>query len=236
MLNKEKRSTLLSFLLGDGCLYGHRNKVKQGNKIYSGELIISHTYKQKDLLEWKKNIIENIIGKKLNMRKIQQNNNVWDIQTTQYEIRFSSKKFRSWRKFCYPNNRKDLSRVLRFILDKDFALAVWLMDDGNCQATSATFHEKFTAIRLHTCDQFYETHVKLVEWFKNNYNVEPKIKIQYKKKTNRYYYYLVFNVVSSLIIWEKVRHVILTIPSMKYKFRTLENRYQLGVLQPQMRD
>ncbi len=74
MLNKLKRGILLSFLLGDGCLYGKRNKVKNNNRIYYGELIISHTYKQKDLLEWKQKIIEDIVGKSLKLRKITQNN------------------------------------------------------------------------------------------------------------------------------------------------------------------
>lgn len=226
MLNRDKRSKLLSLILGDGCISENKLKTKNGTKIIGGAIIINHTYKQKDLLDWKQSLIEDILDRKLNQRKITQNNKTWDIQTIQYEIKAFSKKFRAWRKFCYPNGKKDLSKVLKFINDPVFATAIWLMDDGNCQATSAKHFELFTAIRLHTCDQTYDTHLKLVKWFEDNFNVQPKIKIQHKKKTNRNYFYLVFNVTDSLIIWEKVRDIILPITSMKYKFRTLEARYQ----------
>jgi LAGLIDADG DNA endonuclease family len=236
MLNKEKRSTLLSFLLGDGHLASKRNKInKHGSRIYYGEFSINHSDKQKDYLEWKRDIFSKVMGKPINIRKIHQDNKVWDFKSIQHSFTIASKKFRAWRKFCYPNNKKDSSRILKFILDKNFALAVWLMDDGNCQATSAKFYEKFTAIRLHTCSENYEGHVKIAEWFKINYGVEAKIRIQHKKKLNKQYYYLVFNVHDSLVLWPHVRDLILSIPSMKYKFRTLEHRYQLGVSQPQMR-
>lgn len=223
MLNKDKRSLLLSMILGDGCLHYIRNH----GRLYGG-ITIDHGIEQADYVAWKANILSSIFERDVKVRPGHKGKSV--------QVSVCAKRLRSWRKFCYPNGKKDLTKVLRFITHPEFAVALWLMDDGYVEPSFsklASGEKKLygARFRIFTCHETLDNHDKLVEWFKLHFNVVPSIKYQKDNRNNRSYPFLKFNQADSLVIWEKLREVILQIKSMRHKFRHIETTYNNRFLQ-----
>jgi hypothetical protein len=219
MTNKEKRSILLSMVLGDGCLHNTSNN-------NSGSLTVNHGINQSDYVTWKAKIIENVTNRQISLRNGHKGKSI------QFSVTF--KKFKAWRKFCYPNGKKSIERILPFIKHPEFALAIWLMDDGYVEPSFSKLAtgEKVNygaRFRIFTCDQPIKDQEYIIEWFKKHLNVIPTIK--YQNKNGTLYPFLKFSQNDSLFIWEKIRDVVLNIKSMQYKFRHIENIYQKKLLQ-----
>ena len=219
MINKDKRSLLLSMVLGDGCLHNTSNNS-------SGSLTVNHGIEQSDYITWKSQIVSNITNREINIRTGHKGKSV------QFSVCF--KKFKAWRKFCYPNGKKSIERILPFINHPEFAIAIWLMDDGYVESSISTLTDGSKVnygarFRIFTCDQPIKTQEHIIEWFQKNLNVTPVIK--YQKKDNNNYPFLKFSQNDSLIIWEKIRKVVLQIKSMQKKFRYIEEIYQKKLLQ-----
>lgn len=111
--NKKVRDLVLFMTLGDGTLNRQ-----------SGYLAIRHCDTQKDYIEWKRNLIKSNI--KTTEPYFVSNNGygAWEIRTKSYKF------IKTYRKFMYPNNVKNIAN--RRILDKlnPLGLAIWYMDDG----------------------------------------------------------------------------------------------------------
>lgn len=223
MTNKDKRSLILSTILGDGCLH----YIKQNGKLYGG-ITIDHGIEQADYVAWKAKILSGILEREVKVRTGHKGKSV--------QISFCMKRMRSWRKFCYPSGKKDLSKILPFIKHPEFALALWLMDDGYVEpsfsklsdGTKKNYGARF---RIFTNSETLATHEFMVKWFQDNFDVTPKILNHFNKKTNKYYPLLKFTQADSLKIWEIIRIDILKIKSMNYKFRHIEEIYQRKLLQ-----
>jgi len=212
LMNKDKRSLCLLLLLGDGCLHLTSNKA-------SAAITIGHGIVQADYQAWKAKLLTEIFGREVRCRNSHKGKAV--------QLSVSDVRMRSWKKFTYPNNKKDLARILPFIRHPEMALAVWLMDDGYVEASvvKADKTECYGArLRLFTCDQTLETQAKIIDWFKTNFDVN--LRICYSKKGNKQYPYLKINNSDSLKIWEKIRSFVLEFKSMQHKFRYLELMYQ----------
>lgn len=108
MQNKDKRSILFCFLLGDGRLSTQ------------GKLTIAHNVKDNDYVAWKTNILSKIAEKEINIRR-------FDDHLT---FSFNWNRLHAWRKFCYKDGRKCLDRILKYIEHPWMAIAIWLADDG----------------------------------------------------------------------------------------------------------
>lgn len=201
MQNKEQRSFILSMVLGDGCLHNTSNNV-------SGSLTIDHGIAQADYIEWKAQFLSKITARNIKTRKGHKGKSI--------QISVCMKKFKAWRKFCYPNGKKVLTRILPFITNPEFALAIWLMDDGYVEVNGSNKGAKF---RIFTCSEPIKDHEYFIEWFRDKLKVTPKI--AYQKE----YPYLKFNQEDTLILWEKIRDFVLQFNSMKYKFRNVESTY-----------
>jgi LAGLIDADG DNA endonuclease family protein len=210
MFNKDKRSLLLSLVLGDGCLHYIRNA---GN-LYGG-LTIDHGMDQADYQSWKASLLSTIMDKPVKMRQGHKGKSV--------QVSICMKRLRAWRKFCYPNGKKDISKILRFINHPEFALAVWLMDDGYVEPNGDGLKSR---LRIFTCDQTLETQTKIIEWFKVNFNVEPTVAYQKSAKQSKSYPFLKLNHTDSLKLWAIIRGWVLEFKSMQYKFRNMEKAYQ----------
>lgn len=219
MFNKDKRSLLMSFILGDGCLHITSNGL-------SGSITVDHGIGQADYVSWKAKMISTITGRDVKMRQGHNGNSV------QFSVTF--KRFKAWRKFTYPNGKKALTRILPFIHHPEFALAIWLMDDGYVEPsiTKLTTGEKKNygaRFRIFTNDQPIKDHDYFVKWFQDNLNVTPMIKQH--RKGDKVYPLLKFTQADSLKIWEKIREHVLQFKSMQYKFRYIEEIYQFKILQ-----
>lgn len=221
MFNKDKRSLLLSLILGDGCLSfpTHSNK-------NSGTLTVDHGIAQADYVSWKASLVSTITGRNVRIRQGHKGNSI------QFAVTF--KKFASWRKWCYPNGKKALTRILPFLQHPEFAVAVWLMDDGYVEPSISklTTGEKKNygaRFRIFTNDQPIEDHQYFIKWFQDNLGVTPMIK--HHRKGDKVYPLLKFTQADSLIIWEKIRERVLKFKSMQYKFRYIEQIYQFKLSQ-----
>jgi hypothetical protein len=58
MLNKDKRSFVLSLILGDGCLH----YIRSNGRLYGG-ITINHGNQQADYNAWKAKLLSNIFNK-----------------------------------------------------------------------------------------------------------------------------------------------------------------------------
>lgn len=218
MLNKDKRSIILMMLLGDGNLHTDKN----GYARFS----VDHGLSQSDYIAWKAKLTEQACDRSINLRTGHKGNSI------QFQV--SMKRFRAWYKFTYPNRKKDLAKIIKFIRQPELALAIWLMDDGYVEPSQdKRYPDKLygAILRIFTCDQSMETQQVLIQWFKDIFDVTPRI--LYTKKKDVKYPFLKFNQVDSLKLWKIIREFILQFKSMQYKFRHIEQIYQSRCLQPQ---
>lgn len=218
MKNKDKRSLIFSCVLGDGCIHYTSGRNKLGQPI-SGAITIDHGIAQADYQAWKAQLLSSIFERDVKVRTGHKGKSV--------QVAVASKRFKAWRKFCYPNGKKDIPRILNYIYHPEMALAIWLMDDGYVEPSlDKRYPDKCygAVFRIFTCDQNEDQQNKIIEWFQKTFNVTPKVALA--KKKNKYYPFLKFNTVDSLKLWKIIREFVLKIPSMKHKFRYMEIRYQ----------
>jgi len=207
MLNKDKRSLMLCLVIGDGCLHYIRNN----GKVYGG-ITIQHGLEQSDYISWKAQMLSALTGKNVKVRTAQKG--------TAVQCSLCWKRLRAWRKFCYPNGKKDRARIFRFIRHPEMALAIWLADDG--------YNETSAQLRLFSCGS--KDQAPIVEWLKQ-FNVAPRVKTQHVKWIGKDYEYVKFTVEDSLKLWALCRDFLLQFRSMRHKFRYIEHKYQQRVLQ-----
>jgi hypothetical protein len=221
MLRKDKRSMLLSLVIGDGCLHYH----KRGPKTYGG-ITIAHSTHQADYIAWKAQLIGNILGREIRLRKTSNSKGFGNEGAELIQIAASWKRFKAWRKFVYPKGKKDKSKILKFIVNPEFLIAVWLMDDGYVEGKIDRKYGKcYNAnLRLFISDQNPDQCSKIQDWIKNKFGFITVLKMQ--KTRNKEYPFLKINSADSLILWDKIREFVLQFKSMHHKFRFLEMRYQ----------
>jgi hypothetical protein len=210
MERKELRSYILSFVLGDGCLHYTSNKV-------SGSLTINHGVKQADYQSWKAAIISQFVGRDIKVRSGHKGKSV--------QISVAFKRFKAWRKWLYPNGKKDITRILKHLYNPTFAATVWLMDDGYVESSfsklaSGDNHLYGAAFRIFTCAVPEENQQIIIDWFTENLEVTPWVRFQTRKGVK--YPFLKFSVKDSLKLWEQIREFVLGFKSMQYKFRHME--------------
>lgn len=214
MMNRDKRSLLLALVLGDGCLHYTSNKI-------SGAITIDHGIEQADYQAWKAKLLSDIFEKNVKVRTGHNGKSV--------QVSVALKRLKAWRKFTYPNGKKSIPKILKFIRHPEFALMVWLMDDGYVEPSINNGKLGAAAFRIFTCDQNEAEQAEIMKWLKDNFDIESKIR--YSKKKDKYYPFIKINTSDSLKIWEKIREVVLQFKSMQYKFRHIETYYQYKISQ-----
>ncbi len=222
MQRKDKRSLLLSLILGDGCLH----YIKWKHRIYGG-LTIDHGIDQADYQAWKAKLVSSILERDVKVRTGHKGKSV--------QISASWKRFKAWRKFTYPNNKKSIPKILKFIIHPELAIAVLLMDDGYVEPSISTLSDGTkknysAAFRIFLCDQSEEELLFIQKWLTDNFDIESKIRYQKSKKQNKSYPFIKINSKDSLKLWKNIREFILQFKSMRYKFRYIEEIYQLRSL------
>ncbi len=119
-LTKFQKSVILGSVLGDGYIRkfpGRKNAL----------LEINHSYTQKEYVDWKYSILQNVVLSGPKMRKTNGKRIAYRFYTKQLpELTSLIKSF-------YPNGKKVIPKHLK--LDP-ISLSVWFMDDGSCCSDS----------------------------------------------------------------------------------------------------
>ena len=224
MTNKEKRSKVFSMLLGDGCIGVYKT---DGYK--TGRLVIDHGLSQSDLQKWKAQQLSEIFNQPVKTG--------YGHKGKSMQLCVRNKKFKAWRKFTYPNGRKSLPLVLKYITDPIFAMAVWLMDDGYCEPSFSKLADGSkknygARFRIFTATQTDEEMLQIKEWIDREFNVNCSIKKHYDSRQKKYYPLIKLGAPDTLKVWKLIRDLVLQFESMKYKFRYVEQIYQFKITQP----
>lgn len=205
---------VLSLVIGDGCLH----YIKNNGRLYGG-LTIDHGKKQADYQKWKAELLDSVFDRKVNVRQSKKRNSI--------QVSVCHKRLKAWRKFCYPGGKKDITKILKFINNPVFTVAVWLMDDGYVESSiSKLANGNGARFRIFNCKTPLENQQILIDWFIAELNITPKIKIQKNNKNGKSYPFLKFTQSDSLLLWEQIRPFVLQFKSMRYKFRYIEQVYQ----------
>lgn len=202
-MNLNKRSLLLGMLLGDGCLKTKTHTQKNGNKSIYYEYVIAHSAKQKEYLEYKRDIFHSIMGGKFPKLNYEQRTN---------SFRFSRchKIFRLFHRTLYSNNNKKYftEKVFRYLTPH--SLAIWYMDDGGL--SKSIYNEKVTSCEMRLYTYFSEEEAdRAIKYFKEKWD----IKVKKRHYMNRGQWNLIFNTTESKKFENLIKDFI--IPSMEYK-------------------
>lgn len=177
-----KKSILIALVIGDGCIT-QQTQVIKGKTYKYANFEVTHSYKQKEYIEWKANLCRSITGNKCNIKeKIVKERIIVEKSTKEllaYRFTCSNKYFKILRKWLYPFGKKVLDVKYLNYLDNQ-GLAIWYMDDGS------TYISK-NGKTCFTCE--ISTHVteieanKLIQFFKEKWNVTFSL---HKKAENQY--------------------------------------------------
>jgi hypothetical protein len=218
MRNKDKRTIVLSMVIGDGCLGVYKTEYNK-----TARLTIDHGIQQADYQAWKAKMLSFIFEKDVRVRTGHKG------QSVQLMVR--NKKLRVWHKFTYPNGRKSIPAILKWITNPEMALAIWLMDDGYCEPSYSKLADGSkknygARFRLFTNSQTQQEVEQIKTWLDNNFGLNVMIKHHLDSKTKERYPIIKFNNADTLKVWGLLREFILQFKSMKYKFRYAEQIYQ----------
>lgn len=177
-----KKSILIALVIGDGCIV-EQKRVHKGKTYKYANFEVTHSYKQKEYIEWKASLCRSITGNRCNVReKIVKERVIVEKTTPQllaYRFTASNKYFRVLRKWLYPQGKKVLSRKYISYLDAQ-GIAIWYMDDGS---TYINKHGK----TCFSCE--ISTHIpekdalELINLFKEKWNISFFL---HKRAENQY--------------------------------------------------
>lgn len=222
MTREKKIETLISLVLGDGCILNR-------NDIFY--ISINHGEKQKDYLEWKARLVDET---KLFVSSTKIKSKITYLKETnknylQYYFCKTSKELKNLNLYniLYQDKKKSIHNALKYI-KSDKSLAIWFMDDGSVfkrkkKHKSGDIYFLKPALKLCTHSFTYEENLEIIDWFKRKYLIDAKL----VSETKRYkkYYYLRFNSEESYKIYRIIKKYIIQIESMRNKFIFFEEYY-----------
>lgn len=135
-------SLLYAMSIGDGYVFSRKDK--RYNTISSG-LIISHSIKQKEYIEFKRDLLVSHFGGVVNIHEFNNNN------YPGLRISKTNPIFRKIHKSLYKDGKKLISREILNTFGKK-ALAIWYMDDGGMGV-------KRRNGKIHAFELFLNTHI-----------------------------------------------------------------------------
>lgn len=197
-MTRDQKSVVIGSILGDGYLQ------KTGKE--NARLRLEHSFKQRDYLLWKWQVLKNFFQSK---PQYLERNNLKFGKTYQY-VRaqsYSGAEFGKLQRLFYKDNLKVIPDKIKLLLKDPLALAVWFMDDGYFYA-----RDKMAYLYLPSYDQ--NSLKNLMETLKSNFNLEPVLK---KKKRGELV--LVFSVSETVKLLTLVKNFI--VPAMEYKLKIL---------------
>lgn len=206
-----KNNKLLGTLLGNSYIGKNHDKYSFRSQ---------HSPKQEDLLNDLADELRKEYKKHVSVY-FRRNRNIHELYLFDPSIKTLREKF-------YPNDKKSLSAILKEVTNPELAVAYWLADDGCIHYATDMRKRKHRSpkLLLATCSESLEEHESLILWLKKNLGVTATVIMQKSHIRNKSWPLLKFDVGNSYRLWMKVRHHILHLPSMRHKFRILEQEYQ----------
>lgn len=217
-----KRSLLLGMLLGDGCLKQKHHIQQDGTKSIYHEYVLAHCSKQKEYLEFKRNLFHSIMGGKL--PKLH-----YEKRTDSYRFSRCHKLFRLFHKTLYSNNNKKYftDKVFRYLTPQ--AIAIWYMDDGG--VSKSVSNGKITSCEMRLYTYFSEDEAdRAIKYFTDKFEISVK-KRHYMKRNQ---WNLIFNSKEGKKLEEIISPYI--IDSMKYKLPSQNITRALSILKNESDD
>ena len=165
LTKREKNSIVHAVCIGDGYL----RKLPRGKNY---QLTVSHTIKQLNFLKWKRDLLEECLDKKINIRI----NEKWNHDKTEKRkicvFTVSDAKFNKVYPRLYKNKKKILSKKLLNRIDER-ALAIFYGDEGSAYWRNDRKNRKFVQIAIsgfsmRDCNRF-------VKHLEKKWNIESKI-------------------------------------------------------------
>jgi recombination protein RecA len=162
-MDKNKKALLIGMVLGDGHL----------NPNSGVALEISHSGKQLEYLEYKRDLLHSLLGGK--KPRIHKRKN-----RDEYKISKGHRYFRIIRKLLYKDRKKIYTRQMLDYLNPQ-AIALWWMDDGSLarEKTAKAYHFYIFAPKD-------ESQI-IIDYFKEVWNINFYM-IRKQLKTGTYYY------------------------------------------------
>lgn len=196
-MKKYTKSLLIALVLGDGCISGN-------NTLY-----LSHSKKQLDYLNWKRELISKLLNcpiPGIYHRK--------DTKHDEYTSNKSHRYFRILKNWLYKNGEKRfLYKVINHIDAQ--GLAIWFMDDGTHTVNRRKSSGKIMShtFKLYTMCK-YEDVQDIMKVLKEKFGLNT-YPLKYKRKDGQLRYYLQWKTREGRKFSNLVRPYIL--PSLQYK-------------------
>lgn len=213
-MNKEDRGMLVGMVLGDAYL----NVRLRENKYWNSEMVIAHSIKQFDYLQYKSELVRRILGGNYSIKTFE---NFLPKTGKSYKMcRFSvsNKYFKTLKGMMYPDGKKRYSkRVLDMLTPHGVAL--WYMDDGSAGRN----HNKSGSVSsVYTTIATYCTEIEaqnICDFFKNHFGIA--FRIGYEKAKGSYI--VRANTTETKRFAELIKQYI--IPSMQYKLSHVQDLF-----------
>lgn len=194
MHKAELRKLLCAMLLGDGTITRNGNSKVNPNHKNSYWFSFHHSMKQVDWAEQKISYIENFFKKKGVTRTMtfKKNQPQYSKKTnkTYYSCSFRlywTTYMRIMRKWVYREDNTKRAEFLLGQLESDRHLAIWFMDDGSEEHNKnkhkdGTIYLTNPRLMLHICDFTQKDAEYIAQWFRDKYDVDPRIVYTAKKQ------------------------------------------------------
>lgn len=171
-MNKIDRGILYGMSLGDGGIY-----ITKDQSEHTARMVIGHSPKQREYLEYKNKLLHSIFGGKLNnINEYTSLNKRMNKSYTNVQVCRTEKYFRQMHRVLYQTGEKRYTeQVLSYLTDH--GLALWYMDDGSgtvCKNKLGNISGCMTRIATY-CS--YEEAELLRSWFKTKYDLDVKFDI-----------------------------------------------------------
>lgn len=209
LTRRERRSALMGMVMGDASLY--RQSGSKGTD--ATVLKITHSIKQRDYLEWKRDIIQPMFEYPLQIIEAYNSAGNGKSYPVAKVLTRSNPQLKRLRKILYDaEGKKRLTPQILNALD-DRAVAIWYCDDG-CLTTKT---ERGATVILATNNFTHEEHLLMQEWFADIYSVHFNI---YQCKAGTYH--LRRGISDSHKLLDRIAPYV--VPSMRYKVDYLPSK------------
>jgi hypothetical protein len=191
-------AVLIGMVLGDSCI---------ANPRVNPYLTTEHSIKQLPYLEWKRELLKSFLDGGIKPTK--RNGFYWQTSRTS-RLKYL---YQDFYRFPYVGAKNRIKKVNRKLLNRltTMGLAIWICDDGS-------LCKRDRVLSLSTFNFQREGNEIIQQWFKDKFNLEPRIlRNTVKNSTPENEWFLRFTVKDTKTLLDITGPIIKQIPSMEYK-------------------
>jgi hypothetical protein len=197
-LSRRAKGRIVGSLFGDSSIHiNHPNSYR-----YS----ITHSAKQKEYLEYKRNLFSKDLNCEFPEIRHEEKKDHYQLQKC--HVIFGSSLY----DLIYPNSIKTFTRKALNLLTNE-GIAIWYMDDGSLCRKS----DKCSTLRLHTCFLDIEEAYIVINYFSSRHNIEFRLEKQYDRRNGKTYYNVSIYNIPMIKKFMKIVEPYITVDCMKYK-------------------